>query len=96
MLSYGHELLLSLCPFAPYSSIAVRLLCFLCVYSTADLNTGEQDQSPIDHMSNIAQVALVISLVCNVVMGVNEQSSNFILTALSLLLFLAFQLLQVS
>ena len=69
----------------------VRLLHFLCVYSTADLNTGEQGQSPIEHMSTIAQVALVIGLVCKVMMGVNEHGSNFVLTALSLLLFLAFQ-----
>ena len=42
-------------------------------------------------MSTIAQVALVIGLVCSVTMGMNERNSNFILTALSLLLFLAFQ-----
>ena len=42
-------------------------------------------------MSTIAQVALVIGLICSVVMNVNERDSNFILTALSLLLFLAFQ-----
>ncbi|KAI9568684.1 hypothetical protein HD554DRAFT_2172148 [Boletus coccyginus] len=49
------------------------------------------DQSPVEHMSTITQITLIIGLVCKVMMGVNEHGSNFILTALSLLLFLAFQ-----
>lgn len=42
-------------------------------------------------MDTIAQVTLLIGIVCVVVMGVSLRGGNFIITALSLLLYLAFQ-----
>lgn len=58
----------------------------------ANLKTlGKQDQSPLERMSIVAQIALLIGLVCTIVLSVNEHGGNFILNALSLLLYLAFQ-----
>ena len=42
-------------------------------------------------MDTVAQVALLIGVVCVVVMGVSLRGGSFIITALSLLLCLAFQ-----
>ena len=42
-------------------------------------------------MDMIAQVTLLIGVVCSVVMGVSQRGGNFIISALSLLLYLAFQ-----
>jgi len=42
-------------------------------------------------MSIIAQITLINSLVYSIMMNINEYGSNFILNALSLLLYLAFQ-----
>ncbi|KIJ64131.1 hypothetical protein HYDPIDRAFT_29015 [Hydnomerulius pinastri MD-312] len=50
-----------------------------------------QNQSPVDRMDAIAQVATVIGVVCSIVMGVSKRGGNFIMGALSLLLYLAFQ-----
>ena len=53
--------------------------------------TDNQFQSPVEHMDIIAQVTLLIGVVCNIVMGVSLRGGDFIINALSLLLFLAFQ-----
>ena len=42
-------------------------------------------------MDVVAQVAVLIGVVCSVIMGVSRCSSNFIMNSLSLLLFVAFQ-----
>lgn len=42
-------------------------------------------------MDTVAQVVLLIGVVCVVVMGVSLRGGSFIITALSLLLYLAFQ-----
>ncbi|KIN98784.1 hypothetical protein M404DRAFT_31102 [Pisolithus tinctorius Marx 270] len=42
-------------------------------------------------MDTIAQVTLVIGVICSIVMDVGTRAGNFIMNALSLLLFLAFK-----
>ena len=50
-----------------------------------------QDQSPIHRMDIVTQVAMLICVVCHVMFGVDTLSGNFIMGAISLLLYLAFQ-----
>ncbi|KIO08055.1 hypothetical protein M404DRAFT_134964, partial [Pisolithus tinctorius Marx 270] len=51
----------------------------------------DQYCSPVNHMDTIAQVTLVIGVICSIVMDVGTRAGNFIMNALSLLLFLAFK-----
>ncbi|KIO01077.1 hypothetical protein M404DRAFT_151217 [Pisolithus tinctorius Marx 270] len=59
--------------------------------SAVQFDSSKNDQPPIECMDIVAQVALVIGVVCSIVMGMSQCSSNFIIGALSLLLYLAFQ-----
>ncbi|KAI5985683.1 hypothetical protein F5J12DRAFT_787355 [Pisolithus orientalis] len=47
----------------------------------------DQYCSPINHMDTIAQVTLVIGVICSIVMDVGTRAGNFIMNTLSLLLF---------
>lgn len=51
----------------------------------------DQHRPPVEHMDVVAQVATLIGVVCSVIMGVAERGGNFIMNALSLLLYLVFQ-----
>ncbi|KIK17455.1 hypothetical protein PISMIDRAFT_15089 [Pisolithus microcarpus 441] len=53
------------------------------------VNTENQNTSPIERMDIVAQVAVLIGVVCSVLMGVNQRDGNFLMNTLSLLLFLA-------
>ena len=52
---------------------------------------GSRNKSPMDRMDVIAQVMLVIGVICTTVMGVTARGGDFIISALPLLLYLAFQ-----
>ena len=51
-------------------------------------------QSPISRLDAVAQVAVVISVICTTVMGIGARNGDFLMSALSLLLYLAFQAVQ--
>jgi hypothetical protein len=63
---------------------------FVCE-STLTRLVVNQYQSPIHCMDIVAQVAVLICVVCHVMFGVDTRSSSFIMGAISLLLYLAFQ-----
>jgi hypothetical protein len=63
---------------------------FVCESKLTSLVVN-QDQSPICCMDIIAQVVVLICVVCHVMFGVDTRSSSFIMGAISLLLYLAFQ-----
>ena len=50
-----------------------------------------QDQSPIHCMDVVAQVAMLICVMCHIMFGVDTRGGIFIMGAISLLLYLAFQ-----
>jgi hypothetical protein len=63
---------------------------FVCESTLTSLVVN-QDQSPIRRMDIVAQVAVLICVVCHVMFGIDTCSSSFIMGAMSLLLYLAFQ-----
>ena len=52
---------------------------------------GKEYQPPVEHMDVIAQVTLLLGVVCSVIFGVGTAGANFIMNGLSLLLYIAFQ-----
>ena len=65
-------------------------LCTLTIMATK-VHAEIQYQPPIERMDSIVQVVLVIGVVCSVILGVGTSGSNFVLSALSLLLYIMFQ-----
>jgi len=51
-------------------------------------------ESPISRLDAVAQVAVVIGIICTTVMGIGTCNGDFLMSALSLLLCLAFQAVQ--
>ena len=55
------------------------------------LYTGKEHQPPIEHMDVVAQVTLLLGVVCSIIFGVGTTGTTFIMNALSLLLYIAFK-----
>lgn len=56
-----------------------------------DINTETQYQPPVERMDVVAQVTLLIGVVCSIIFGIGTTGANFIMSSLSLVLYLAFQ-----
>ncbi|KIK20353.1 hypothetical protein PISMIDRAFT_105907, partial [Pisolithus microcarpus 441] len=56
-----------------------------------DVNTETQYRPPIERMDVIAQVTLLLGIVCSIIFGIGTTGANFVMSSLSLVLYLAFQ-----
>ncbi|KIK16137.1 hypothetical protein PISMIDRAFT_16012 [Pisolithus microcarpus 441] len=55
------------------------------------VDTENHYQPPVEQMDAIAQVTLLLGIICNVIFGIGTSGANFIMNGLSLLLYLAFR-----
>ncbi|KAI9463751.1 hypothetical protein HD554DRAFT_2175465 [Boletus coccyginus] len=56
-----------------------------------EIDIEKEYRLPMKRMDTIPQVALVLGVVCSIIFGVSTPGANFVMSGLSLLLYLAFQ-----